>query len=894
MSQGHRRNPGSQPGAGGRWRWRWLAAVLPAALLAAFALTAPASAAPPPAATPTTSPAPAASSSRPTLTSAPAPRHAEATHPGAQKPSARGRAAAPASPSSPSAGSAAKSALRSRIASIALGQIGRGDSPVVTDFSGLNCNPYSTMVAGFSSNSNDCGYDSTFGVRNSNENWCADFVKWVWSQAGVTQDMNTLNAAASSFYQWALDDGQQPRAGTGTAQVGDAVVFFGAGAISASRYADHVGIVSAVNPDGTIDMVNGDFSSSTNIKVEHDTGISLPAFAATWSAGEQWVLVAPPAAVQHPAPRGTLRGATTAVTGADAVFSARASQRGGSVTGYYWMFGDGRTTNATGPEATHVFTTPGTYTVSVTTTSSLGTTSTLTRNVTVLAGSRAVASVPSSQVWYSAYPVSSYRFVRSGSGLAADIWDGASWLQVPTAGTPSPTGSIAALAYPDAEADSATVPHAFYRDASGGLAVTSRIDGAWRSQTLPGRPAAGADVVAAVTAEGPAVYFVDGHGRLDQTSLAGGAWSTHVLPVRASAASLALTQTADGPVIVTAGPGGRLTAVEQTGRGWRAIPLPVRAGSGVTITAFTTPTGRASVVANDAVGARGRLVQLTEGAWGLWTASPLPGNPARGSAVVATTYLGPAATSGSLGDFVQPPGTLKASGPRQPLETAVAYLTRGGTPAVSHTSGGRWRTTDLPGTATSLEGVDAVATAHVPIQVFLRTGSGPVVDSTGDTSLTGHWTAAQPPSRPATFADRVLIYGGTDADIASAKAAASAAGLPAAQVTSSFAVAWAAVLSGDHLVITSGAAATSALEYNVCGWADPSAADGGSTPFDYVTAPRTTLPGADLFLNGSSSSDGPQRVASLTYYALHGELPAGQASVPASAPPARVCSGSGS
>lgn len=891
MSHGHRRNPGSQPGAGGRRRRRWLAAVLPAALVAAFALTAPATAAPRPAATPTASQAPAASSARPPLTSAPAPRHAESTHPGAQKPSAVGRAAAPASPGSPSA---ANSALRSRIASIALGQIGRGDSPVVTNFSGLNCNPYSTMVAGFSSNSNDCGYDSTSGVRNSNENWCADFVKWVWSRAGVTQDMNTLNAAASSFYQWALDDGQQPRADTGTPQVGDAVVFFGAGAISASRYADHVGIVSAVNPDGTIDMVNGDFSSSTNIKVEHDTGINLSAFATTWSAGEQWVLVAPPAAAQHPAPRATLRGATTAVAGADAAFSARATQWGGSVTGYYWMFGDGRTTNTTGPDVTHVFTTAGTHTVSVTTTSSLGTTSTVTRNVTVLAGSRAVVSVPSSQVWYSAYPVSSYRFVRSGSGLAADTWDGVSRLQVPTAGTPSPTGSIAALAYPDPDADSATVPHAFYRDASGGLAMTSRIGEAWRSRTLPGSPAAGADVVAAVTAAGPAVYFADARGRLDQTSLSGGAWSTRVLPVRASAAPLALTQTVDGPVIVIAGPGGRQSAVEQAGRGWRATPLPVRADPGATITAFTTPAGRASIVVNGAAGARGGLVQLTEGVWGRWTASPLPGSPARGSAVVATTYLNPAANSGSLGDFVQPPGTLKASGPSQPLETAVAYLTRGGTPALTHTSGGRWRTADLPGTATSLEGIGAVATAHEPVQVFLGTRSGPAVDSTGDTSLTGHWTAAQLASTPAIFADRVLIYGATDADVASARAAASAAGLPAAQVTSSFAAAWAAVLSGDHLVITSGAAATNALEYNVCGWADPSAADGGSTPFDYVTAPRTTLPGADLFLNGSSSSDGSQRVASLAYYALHGELPAGQTSVPVSAPPAYACSGSAS
>ena len=469
----------------------------------------------------------------------------------ADQPAGHGTPAATPSTSQASTTPTDDSALGNKIASVALSQVGNGDNPVVTGFGGLNCNPYTTLVAGFSANSDGCGYDSTFNVRNSNENWCSDFVKWVWQQSGVTQDMNTINAAASSFYQWALDDGQTPAVDSGTPQVGDAVVFFGPGAVSATRYADHVGLIVAVNPDGTVDMVNGDFSSSTNVKVEHDTGLDLTTFAAhTWRAGEQWVLVSPPSAAQQPTPKASISGATTAVTGTDAVFHADATEQGGSVTGYYWMFGDGRTTNATGPDVTHVFSTPGTYTVSVTATSSFGTISTVTSNVTVLAASGSMAPVPSTDVWYSSYPVSYYRFVRSSQGLAADVWDGASWLQVQAAGTPSGTGSIAALSYPDAAADSAMTPHAYYRAADGSLAETSLIGGKWGTATLPGNPADGSDIVAAVTASGPAVFFVDARGHLNETAEHAGNWSTSTLSNSAMRpAPLAIAQTTDGPTV---------------------------------------------------------------------------------------------------------------------------------------------------------------------------------------------------------------------------------------------------------------------------------------------------------------------------------------------------------
>jgi len=812
-------------------------------------------------------------------------------------------AAAPDSGAVQPAASTSSQPLGEKIASIALSQVGVGDSPVAKSFSGLNCNPYSSLVAGFSANSNGCGYDSTFQVRNSNENWCSDFAKWVWRQAGVTQDMNTINAAASSFYAWALDDGQTPQADTGTPQVGDAIVFFGAGTITATKYADHVGIVSAVNADGTIDMVNGDFLAATNVHVEHDTHLTLSTFAPnTWGAGEQWVIVHPPVGAQKPNPRTSITGASTAVTGTDAAFHARASEQGGSVTGYYWTFGDGRATNSTGADVTHVFATPGVYTITVTATSSFGTITTEHKDVTVVAASGSVAAVPSTATWYTSYPVDYYRFVRSGSGLAADQWDGASWLQLATAGTPAATGSIAALAYPDADANSATAPHAFYRAADGALAETFYNGTSWVSTELPGRPAAGADIVAAATPAGPAVFFVDARGALTETSSTSGAWASRTLSSAGlRAAPVALAETSTGPTIFALQRSGRLTATSQAGRAWPTVPLAESVASNATLAALTTPAGAASVVVNGAVG-RGHghqgasLVQLTAKSHGAWATTALPGIPAAGSAISAANYLEPAAATGALGAFPNPPGSLTDSTPQQPLGTAVAYVTRAGAPTVSYSDGGAWRTAALPGTAKAVTGVSAFPVAHQPVQVYLDTASGPAVDTTADTaSGSGPWTEQPLPSTPATFADRVLLYAAGAGDEPVAAAAATAAGLPSGQVTTSFDAAWAATLAGQRLVITVGQAATNALEYNTCGWANPSAMDPGSAPFDYVSAARTTLPGAELYLNGAAAtaSQGRERATDLAYFAVHGALPSG-ATLPKLAYPGYTCLGTAS
>ena len=441
------------------------------------------------------------------------------------------KTASTATASTATASTATASTLGQSIAAIALSQVGHPATPTVTGFNGVDCDPYSTMVAGFSANSDGCGYDTGYNVRNENETWCSDFNKWVWERAGITDDINTINAGAVSYYTWATEHGQSPQPDTGTPQAGDSVLFFGKS--SFPGFADHVGIVTAVHPDGSIDMVNGDFGGGgVTVKVEYDQGITnLAAFAqqAEGDSTEEWVLVSPPATAQAPAPTGQLTGPSTAVAGTTGHFRASGTVADSSVSAYYWTFGDSRTTNASGPDVTHAFSEPGTYTVAVTITSAAGTAVTLTKNVHVIAPAAAVVSAPDDGIWYDPLPVEQYSFTRSAGGLAEDSWNGGSWLQLSVPGDPSATGNITSLAYPDAgNADNMT-PHAFYRAADGSLAETYDTTSGWVTKDLPGSPAAGGTIVATntTTVSGdPEVFFVDKAGKLAETSLSGSTWKT--------------------------------------------------------------------------------------------------------------------------------------------------------------------------------------------------------------------------------------------------------------------------------------------------------------------------------------------------------------------------------
>jgi hypothetical protein len=146
---------------------------------------------------------------------------------------------------------------------------------------------------------------------------------------------------------------------------------------------------------------------------------------------------------------------------------------------------------------------------------------------------------------------------------------------------------------------------------------------------------------------------------------------------------------------------------------------------------------------------------------------------------------------------------------------------------------------------------------------------------------------------PSLFTRAVRLYAATAADYSAALAAARAAGLPASQVTRSFATAWDEASGGEYLVIAVGAAADDGLYYNTCGWTNPSGQGGGFTPFLIATAPLDTLPGTNYYENGTAATTAqtPQLATDLAYYAAHGRLPVGVTALPAAGRPAGVCSG---
>lgn len=828
-------------------------------------------------------------------------RRALSAMPAAARAAARAAAGPARAATSGPAAATSPAGLVQSITAIALSKVGVSDTPAVTNFNGVDCDPFTTLVAGFSASSDGCGSDAGFGVRNENETWCSDFNKWVWQQAGVTADMNTLNAGSVSFYDWAVAQGQTPQIDTGTPQAGDSVLFFTPGLFP--RFSDHVGIITSVSSDGTIDMVNGDFAANPDIHAEYDPGITnLAAFAAAVEGpGEQWVLVAPPATAQQPVPSGHLSGPSVAIAGTTGSFHASATVPGSSVTAYYWTFGDGRTTNATGPDVTHAFSEAGTYTVSVTITSGYGTIVTLEQNVRVLAPSSGVASVPFDGIWYDPLPILQYVFTRSAGGLAVDSWDGGSWLQLAVPGEPSATGNFAALSYPDAANADAMTPHAYYRAADGSLAETYLTTSGWVTQELPGTPAAGGTVVATTTSWGaPAVYFVDTAGLLARTALGSGGWTSSELPVGGPAvrpASLALADTASGTEIFAVGPAGTIRVISSDGGLWSNRGLPAQTTPGGSLAALTTPGGHAAVVYVNLYG--GGLAEATEA--GLTTAGPwivtgLPGRPAVGSTLAATNYLLPSMVPGMPGDFPQPPGSTTPSNIAEPYGTEAFYLTGSGSPALTFNGGSGWQTATLPGTASGIAAASAYQVEEEPSDLFLSGTGGLTEETTGARSgdPSGTWASLTLPTLPATWADQIVLYAADPADASAAQAAAAAAGLPPSQVVTSFATAWADTLSGEYLVLAVGSPAVAALFFNVCGWANPSALPADSTPFFYFLGPINTLPGADAFVNAASgTAANTQALATdLAYYALNGTLPPGVTSLPPAVGPPFACLGS--
>lgn len=104
---------------------------------------------------------------------------------------------------------------------------------------------------------------SCTGNNGQAEYWCADFAMWTWDKEGA--NVSGLSAAAGSFV--ASGAGTVHDDASYKPQPGDAAVYDYDG----NGYAHHVGIVTAVKSDGSIEVANGDFDGQSGDQVTFAT-----------------------------------------------------------------------------------------------------------------------------------------------------------------------------------------------------------------------------------------------------------------------------------------------------------------------------------------------------------------------------------------------------------------------------------------------------------------------------------------------------------------------------------------------------------------------------------------------------------------------------------------------
>lgn len=81
--------------------------------------------------------------------------------------------------------------------------------------------------------------------------WCADFASWCAAQAGIPLGESGEGfQSVGAIWEWAERSGRAIPAGEGSPQPGELIVWG----------TDHVGIIEAVDPDGTIHTIEGNSS----------------------------------------------------------------------------------------------------------------------------------------------------------------------------------------------------------------------------------------------------------------------------------------------------------------------------------------------------------------------------------------------------------------------------------------------------------------------------------------------------------------------------------------------------------------------------------------------------------------------------------------------------------
>lgn len=161
----------------------------------------------------------------------------------------------------PSAAALAGMTVPGRVAALAESQVGYSTEPGNT-----YCNKFSAYWGAGRS-----GCPS----GEKSEQWCADFAAWAWQEAGVHFDYGfgsgELNAAAASFYEWAVANGKwHPATSWFVPSAGDVAVY--GLTLGASPTAAHVAIVIDDSPGQSgPDVVNGDGDQTGFSRVEAGT-----------------------------------------------------------------------------------------------------------------------------------------------------------------------------------------------------------------------------------------------------------------------------------------------------------------------------------------------------------------------------------------------------------------------------------------------------------------------------------------------------------------------------------------------------------------------------------------------------------------------------------------------
>ena len=165
----------------------------------------------------------------------------------------------------------APSSVAANIAALAKANVGKGAGTCSQVNSSLNSLGGSAF------------YTSCTGNGGSAEYWCADFAMWVWANSGI--NISGLTPAAGSFVADASQNGSTVHTSSSYApQVGDAVVYDYNGA----GVADHVGLVTGVNSDGSITTANGDFGGVSGVSEAYFSETST-VLAETISAAQKQV-----------------------------------------------------------------------------------------------------------------------------------------------------------------------------------------------------------------------------------------------------------------------------------------------------------------------------------------------------------------------------------------------------------------------------------------------------------------------------------------------------------------------------------------------------------------------------------------------------------------------------